>query len=159
MTDSEFCRLLADSFDNQLGEVLECGKRVCFPLVRRHADRYISEALALIGDACHTVHPLAGLGANQGIGDATALIAKIFSTDENIFKPTYRNLRKYERERRAVNQKTLTAMDLFYFGFGSSNQILKSLRTRGLAIVNRSDFLKSVFIENATQLDASLEHD
>lgn len=159
MTDSEFCRYLADSFDNQLGDVLECGKRVCFPLVRRHANRYIGDSSALIGDACHTVHPLAGLGANQGIGDAVTLIAKTFPTNENIFRPTYRNLRKYERERRALNQKTLSTMDLFYFGFGSSNQILKSLRTSSLAIVNRSNFLKSFFIENATQLDASLEHD
>ena len=61
---------LGKAFEQRLGQVLEVDPRMCIPLRQRHAKRYIEEGLALIGDAAHTIHPLAGQGVNLGFLDA-----------------------------------------------------------------------------------------
>ena len=159
MNAVEFNNHLALCFDYQLGNITDCSERLYFPLQKSHARRYVQTSVALIGDACHTIHPLAGLGANQGIGDAKALLSWIFSGSDETFNPGYRNLRRYERERRARNKTTLSTMDLFYFGFGNSNTLMKKLRNSGMSLISRSNYLKSFFIEHATQLDTQVSNE
>jgi 2-octaprenylphenol hydroxylase len=66
-------RALERAFEGRLGTVLSADPRVCVPLRQRHAKRYVAEGLALIGDAAHTIHPLAGQGVNLGFLDAAVL--------------------------------------------------------------------------------------
>ena len=73
MDEQGFCKALERAFEGRLGEVLGADPRLCVPLRQRHAKRYVAEGLALIGDAAHTIHPLAGQGVNLGFLDAAVL--------------------------------------------------------------------------------------
>ena len=73
LDDAAFCHELGKAFEWRLGEVLESDPRHCIPLRQRHAKRYVEPGLALIGDAAHTIHPLAGQGVNLGFLDAAVL--------------------------------------------------------------------------------------
>jgi len=73
LDDATFCGELEQAFEGRLGPVMTADPRVCVPLRQRHAKRYVAEGLALIGDAAHTIHPLAGQGVNLGFLDAAVL--------------------------------------------------------------------------------------
>lgn len=73
LDDQAFLKALERGFEGRLGQVLHADPRVCVPLRQRHAKRYVDEGLALIGDAAHTIHPLAGQGVNLGFLDAAVL--------------------------------------------------------------------------------------
>ncbi len=73
MDEAAFLQALERAFEGRLGEVLQADPRVCVPLRQRHAKRYVDEGLVLIGDAAHTIHPLAGQGVNLGFLDAAVL--------------------------------------------------------------------------------------
>ncbi|WP_256590175.1 2-octaprenyl-3-methyl-6-methoxy-1,4-benzoquinol hydroxylase, partial [Pseudomonas sp. NDM] len=73
LDDAGFCAELERAFEGRLGKVISADPRLCVPLRQRHAKRYVAEGLALIGDAAHTIHPLAGQGVNLGFLDAAVL--------------------------------------------------------------------------------------
>ena len=130
---------------------------VCFPLFHRHADQYIDIRVALIGDAAHTVHPLAGLGANQGIADAATLAEVLIDSvkqDRDI--GGQQTLRRYERWRRGENQLVLATLDGLYYLFSTDNPLVTTLRGLGLDFTDRIRPLKNVFIRRATGLTGDL---
>jgi len=134
----EFCAELGAAFAHRLGVILEVGPRAGFPLNLRHAAQYVVGRLALVGDAAHTIHPLAGQGANLGILDAVTLAEILCETHlkgGDIAGP--RGLRRYERWRRAENTRMIVAMEGFKRLFGASDSVLTSLRNLGLNLTNR----------------------
>ena len=98
LDDQAFCSALSASFENTLGEIESCERRFSFPLKQRHAKQYVKRGIVLVGDAAHTIHPLAGQGVNQGFKDADALadeIAKAYVKDADISSFSIRNFRLY----------------------------------------------------------------
>jgi 2-polyprenylphenol 6-hydroxylase len=153
----EFLARLGEAFDHRLGRLLATGARVAFPLVRRHATRYIGNRVALVGDAAHTIHPLAGQGVNLGLLDAAALAESLLAAHAAGRElGGERALRQYERGRRGANQLMMSAMDGLKGLFGSSLAPVRQLRSLGLDLVDRAGPLKGVLIRQAMGLDGDL---
>ena len=83
LPDDEFCALLGQTADWKLGEIAEVSPRQSFPLISQQAQTYIAPGVALMGDAAHSIHPLAGQGANLGFKDADCLANLILSAKPN----------------------------------------------------------------------------
>jgi len=157
LDDDAFSKELEQAFDRTLGCVEKISKRAGFPLVRRHADDYVKKGLALIGDAAHTIHPLAGQGVNLGILDAAALAEVILqarSAGKNISSLT--TLRKYERWRRADNSLMMYSMSGFKNLFSNDQASLSLLRNAGLNIVDSLGVVKHKVMRHALGLDGDL---
>lgn len=114
-----------------------------FPLVRRHATQYVLPGLALVGDAAHTINPLAGQGVNLGYRDIDALI-DVLLTARNAAEPWWTQpvLLRYQRQRHQDNMLMQGGMDLFYFAFSNQFGPLKALRNIGLMAAEKGGLLK-----------------
>ena len=150
LSDAAFSEALAAAFNYELGSIASVSLRKSFPLARQHAKRYIGDRIALIGDAAHTVHPLAGLGANQGISDAAALsqIINARHSDNRDFS-TRSVLRRYERWRRSENAFLIDTIDSLQKCFGIKNPVVSQARTAGLNLTARSEILKRKLVHHA----------
>jgi 2-octaprenyl-3-methyl-6-methoxy-1,4-benzoquinol hydroxylase len=137
-TEAEFIQSLNDHFPDNLPPVSAIIERASFPLVKRHADEYVRPHLALVGDAAHTINPLAGQGVNLGFQDAdclTNLLIKALSDGKNI--GDIEILKPYALRRRRDNQKMMAMMDLFYHLFSNDYGPLKTLRNVGFGLAHR----------------------
>ena len=137
--DGQMESLLTEATDSVLGNLTASGPRGSFPLKSQHADRYVLDGLALVGDAAHAVHPLAGQGANLGLADAEALsnvIAEALAASEH--PGDFPILRRYERERKAANKTMLHFIDGLNRLFSSESTPLARLRGAGMALFNKS---------------------
>ena len=122
-----------------------------FNLSNHHFENYISGSLVLIGDAAHSIHPLAGQGINLGFADADAFceeIIKAYQSKINFDKNLV--LKKYEIRRKDMNLLMLKSMDFFVDLFRSDNLYIRLLRNIGLSSVNKTNFLKRFFINHAS---------
>lgn len=157
MDEAAFCRELEDAFEYTLGAVKSVGPRAAFPLIRRHAKAYVKPGLALIGDAAHTIHPLAGQGVNLGILDAASLAQVI--TEAVIQRKDFadlKTLRKYERWRRGENTLMMFSMSGFKNLFSNDRAELSLLRNFGLNLVDGLGPVKHGFMRRAMGLDGDL---
>lgn len=139
MSDGELSVKLTKVTDGMLGNLAPSGLRGAFPLNSQHAAEYVQEGLALIGDAAHTVHPLAGQGVNLGIADAECLvnvIADAIQADEN--PGDLPVLRNYERARKGANKTMLHFMDGLNKLFSNESASLARLRGVGMYAFNKS---------------------
>lgn len=143
----DFREALAQALDHRLGAVTAVGERAAFSLRGRHAEPYIAPRIALIGDAAHTIHPLAGQGVNLGIKDAVALAQGLLQAGGDLGDE--RLLRAYERSRRGDNVITQKAMEGFALLFGNDLPPWKWLRNTGLSAVNRLEPLKYAIARQA----------
>lgn len=153
----EFCRELESASESVLGAIEKVGPRGIFPLARRHTDRYIAEGVALIGDAAHGIHPLAGQGVNLGFLDA-AVMADLLRDAAAAGRPLggWATLRRYERARKGNNLEMLTLMDLFKQLFSNDHQALSLLRNLGLDLADASGPLKHFLMRRAMGLTGEL---
>ncbi|RDA94124.1 hypothetical protein CP533_6624 [Ophiocordyceps camponoti-saundersi (nom. inval.)] len=134
---------------------LQEGSVASFPLKMRHADTYIGERVALIGDAAHSVHPLAGQGLNQGQGDVESLIRTInYSVTHGQDLGRQLSLESYNRERYTANHMLLGVCDKLHKVFGVEQGPIVPLRSLGLAVVQNLVPLKRFFMERASGTDA-----
>jgi len=157
MSDDDFRQTLAEGFDFKLGEILETSARAKFPLHAQHAQHYVRERLVLIGDAAHTIHPLAGQGVNLGFADAATLaevLVDALKAKQDFGK--LKILRRYERWRKGDNLAMLSAMTGFKNLFGNNNSVLKALRNTGLNITNNFSPVKNIIIRHAMGLEGDL---
>lgn len=138
-SDEELGRMLTEASDHVLGELEVEGPRGSFPLCARHARNYVMPGLALIGDAAHAVHPLAGQGANLGLQDAATLADIIADALESGMHPGDRPvLRHYERRRKGANATMLHFMTGLNRLFKADSRLLGELRSTGMRLFNRS---------------------
>ncbi|MDT8703108.1 3-demethoxyubiquinol 3-hydroxylase [Kluyvera ascorbata] len=145
-------REIASHFPQRLGTVTPVAAGA-FPLTRRHAQQYVQPGLALIGDAAHTIHPLAGQGVNLGYRDVDALLdvlANARSIGENWASLTV--LQRYQARRRVDNLLMQSGMDLFYAGFSNDLGPLRVLRNVGLMAAQRAGVLKRQALKYALGL-------
>lgn len=151
--DEIFNRRLSAAFEYKLGKAELCSERKSFPLVMRHAEEYIAERIVLVGDAIHTIHPLAGLGLNLGLADVkelTNLITEAINKKQDIANKQL--LAAFQRNRKVSNFMVLTSMSAFKNLFSNDNQILHWLRNQGLMLVNQIPSVKNLIIEKANQI-------
>jgi len=138
-TDDELARMLSVASDGVLGELTVAGSKAAFPLCAQHAQSYVLEGAALIGDAAHAIHPLAGQGANLGLQDAAELARVIDSAIENGLHPGDRPvLRRYERARKGANLTMLHLMTGLNRLFTTDSVLAGEIRSAGMRVFNRS---------------------
>ncbi|MEX0614980.1 MAG: FAD-dependent monooxygenase, partial [Methylophaga sp.] len=148
--DLAFCEQLASAFDFRLGSVQLLSERAAFPLNLQHAEMYVKPGLALVGDAAHSVHPLAGQGVNLGFQDAKVL-ADILLKAHQQGRPlgSLHTLKKYQRARLAENTLMQLSMDGLNRLFANQFPGLAGIRQLGLKQVNRLSFIKNMLIKQA----------
>ena len=157
MDDATFCHELAAAFGHTLGEIESTGPRAAFPLRFFLADNFIGERLALVGDAAHTIHPLAGQGVNLGLADVASLAEVLLdahAAGRDI--GSSKVLRRYERWRRADSLALLVAMDGIKRLFGSDMPALRWLRNFGLSLTHKAAPVKNQIVRSAMGLHGSL---
>jgi len=145
-----FAMALQEVFYEHLGSIELISKRLSFPLTMRHVRQYVLPRVALVGDAAHTLHPLAGQGLNLGLGDADCLAQQVLLTAERGRDiGLLSNLRPYERWRKKQNLSMIVAMQGFKELFASSFRPIVWLRAKGLTVVNNFNLLKYFFVRRA----------
>jgi len=138
-SDDDLGRMLTQASDSVLGELSVAGPRGAFPLCAQHAGHYVQQGVALVGDAAHAIHPLAGQGANLGLQDTAELARVIDTAIENGLHPGDRPvLRRYERARKGPNLTMLHFMTGLNRLFTTDSTILGEIRLAGMRLFNRS---------------------
>ena len=153
MDEEAFLRELQLAFGPSLGRIEQCGTRAAFPLCSRLAHHLVRPRLALIGDAAHTIHPLAGLGVNLGIRDAMVLAREI--ADARRFDEDWgamEVLAEYRNQRLPDVLAVMGAMEGFHHLFTSRLPAIARLRAAGMRLVGNSGPIKSLLMRNSTGL-------
>ena len=157
MDDAEFNKQLTVAFDGRLGLCKVEGQRQAFPLKMRYARSFAAERVALIGDAAHTIHPLAGQGVNLGLLDAASLAQCVLENHRaNKDIGTHAHLRKFERWRKAEAAVMISSMEGLKRLFSGGHPVKRIFRDIGLTLSNTLPGLKQTFIKRAMGLDGEL---
>ncbi|NMP25488.1 FAD-dependent 2-octaprenylphenol hydroxylase [Rahnella sp. SAP-1] len=154
LDNEEFNKILASTFDLRLGVCQVVSERQSFPLTGRYARSFAAQRLALIGDAAHTVHPLAGQGVNLGFMDAAELafeIKRLQREGKDFGQHMY--LRRFERKRKHSAAVMLAGMQGFRELFAGNNPAKKLLRDIGLTLADRLPGVKPQLVRQAMGLN------
>lgn len=149
MTSEQLHAEISAVFPEELGEfsVVDHGS---FPLTRRHAQTYYKPNVVLLGDAAHTINPLAGQGVNLGFKDVDVLLQEIEAAGEYWAESS--TLDKYQRRRRPDNLVMQTGMDFFYMAFSNNIGPLKFIRNAGLRLADEAGGIKKQVLKYAMGL-------
>jgi 2-octaprenylphenol hydroxylase len=153
LSELEFNAALTVASARCLGELQKLDALQIFPLQMRHAKHYVKQRVALIGDAAHTIHPLAGQGVNLGLLDAAKLAEVVAAAAEkNRDIGALDTLRRYERARKGHNLLMIGLMEVFKRSCSTQQSFIVNARTTGFNLVNKSNLLKNFFMRQASGL-------
>lgn len=151
LDDESFCARLTNASERALGGVQAVDRRFSFPLRQSHALSYVQEHLALVGDAAHTIHPLAGQGANLGFADAEVLAEVLI--DAWFAGESFESvavLRRYQRRRQPLNVATAGVMEVFARLYQVDHPAVNWLRNVALRMADRETLPKSLLMRAAS---------
>lgn len=150
LDDLQFCQALSRASEHCLGSVLQVSRRFCLPLLQRHAVDYVQPGVALVGDAAHTIHPLAGQGVNLGMQDAKVLVEELCrGLERGLPAGDISVLQRYQRRRKPENLAMMAAMESFKRLFEQRAPALTLLRNAALSRVNRLGAVKTLLVRQA----------
>jgi len=152
LDDAAFCRELTIVSEGALGRIESVSERVQFPLSQRHGVDYVQPGIALIGDAAHTIHPLAGQGVNLGFSDARVLAEELERALEQSSLGGLQILKRYQRRRKPDNLAMMATMEGFKRLFERDELPVRLLRNIGMSGLNRLAPLKNSLIRQAMGL-------
>ena len=153
LDDAAFCAELERASEARLGAVLGSSRRFAHPLRQRHAVDYVQPGVALVADAAHTIHPLAGQGINLGLQDVAVLAEEIIAGHRCGTSPGQLELlRRYQRRRKGENLMMMTAMDGFKRLFEQQSLPLRWLRNVGMRRIDSLLPLKQQLMRHAMGL-------
>lgn len=153
LDDTAFAERLERAFESRLGRIQSVTQRHAFPLRQHHATDYVQAGIALVGDAAHTIHPLAGQGVNLGFADVAALAETIHAAvarGEDF--ASLQVLSRYQRSRQLHNLGMMAVMEGFKRAFASDNLAVRWLRNTGLRAADKSSLLKQGLMKRAMGL-------
>jgi 2-octaprenyl-6-methoxyphenol hydroxylase len=157
LTDEEFVTVLRQQVGDHLGDLTLATARQCYPLGRLLATSSIATRLALVGDAAHVIHPLAGLGLNLGFKDAAALADTVMAAaarGQDIGSLAV--LEDYARLRRFDTWATAFGLDGMNSLFANRNPLLRAVRSAGLMAVDRVPFIKDALMREAAGMSGDV---
>src|SRR5215813_5881285 len=158
LSDEEFHGELEQRFGLHLGEVKALDKPRAFPLGYFVARSFIAERLALVGDAAHVIHPIAGQGLNMGLKDVAALAEVVVDAARLGLDPGAASvIERYQRWRRFDTMAMGLATNSLNFLFSNRSTLLRTVRDIGLGLVDRTPPLKSMFIRQAAGLSGEVQ--
>lgn len=149
--DNLFLVAMRERFPAFYGDVLKTGKRMAYPLGLVHAHNYVTPRMALIADAAHGIHPIAGQGLNLGLRDADALY-KILTTHKDQDFGTLDVLKEYETARRSDNTAMAVATDMLNKLFSNNMKSVNIVRSTGLKLIEKIAPAKKFFMKQAMGL-------
>lgn len=157
LDEDALIRAIDDAFPRELPGLIAAPARGRFPIAREHAHQYYRDRVVLIGDAAHTINPLAGQGVNLGFQDAACLAGILHKAGINTERPDPSVvLKRYEALRRPRNRLMMDAMDLFYRLFSNEQPPLHMLRTLGLGVARSLPFARDQVARYAMGIDETL---
>ncbi|WP_252737679.1 UbiH/UbiF/VisC/COQ6 family ubiquinone biosynthesis hydroxylase [Citreicella sp. C3M06] len=157
LSDEDYLKVLCPRFGDFLGEISLAGQRFTYPLGLTLANAFVAERLALVGDAAHGMHPIAGQGLNAGLRDVAALadvLTQAKARGEDIASPLV--LERYQQWRRFDTASLAAATDLFNRLFSNDNPLLRLGRDLGMAAVNALPGLRRNFMREAAGITGDL---
>jgi len=157
LNDEDFKVALGQAFEYRLGAITDLSRRFMIPLRQRHAKRYVRPHLALVGDAAHSIHPLAGQGVNLGFADVAVLADEVRrAAGRGVSPGDPLVLERYQRRRKGENMAMMAAMEGFKQLFGRDELPLRWLRNTGMRWLDSQGFLKNRISAEAMGLTRDL---
>ena len=154
MDEAAFNLELARAFENKLGDIISSGPRAAIPLRQRHAKSYVKNGIVLVGDAAHTIHPLAGQGVNLGLMDAYVLADEIKQgLSRGLPAHNEQLLARFERRRMPENLSMMAAMESFKRLFAVKSPALRWVRNWGMTKLNKLGFAKQHIAQQAMGIE------
>ena len=150
LSDKAFGEALGKVFEHRAGGIIQSDERLRFPLRQRHARQYYRHGIVVVGDAAHTIHPLAGQGVNLGLMDVAVLAEELLRAyDRGDLLHGDHTLSRYQRRRKGHNMAMMAAMKGFQDLFGADDIAVRWLRNTGLNIAQQLPPVKQLFIKLA----------
>ena len=150
LSDAHFLAAFNRALGGDAPVAVGVGPRASFPLRQSHAIDYVEQSLALVADAAHSIHPLAGQGINLGLSDVRVLAEELTAgVGSGLPVASATLLKRYQRQRKTENLAMMAAMEGFKRGFGSHNPLAVVARNIGLGLVDQRAWLKRWFMDQA----------
>ena len=146
--EQAFCEALGDAFEHRLGEVVRAGERRSFPLGWHSCEHWLQGRVLLMGDAAHSVHPLAGQGVNLGFSDVE-LCAQLIGACRGVIPQ--QPLRRYERQRKSETWLAANSFSALKWGYGLEQGGVAQLRNLGMHLLDATPWLKRAMVGKAVQ--------
>lgn len=144
---NEFCAALGEAFEFKLGRVVSSSSRLSFPLGWHHCESWVKDRVVLIGDAAHSVHPLAGQGVNLGFSDVDTLVQLI---GDHAGAIRQKQLRRYERRRKSETWFAGSSISALKWFYGLDQNPITQLRDLGMRVVDGTPWFKRTLLERAS---------